>query len=397
MSMLESYLAGKYGRGCRTVSWKALNKDILPGYEPGRIDLPGSRRSALNSELETLALSGYITLKKYKSERSFTLYSVVFTAKMEDLCRLYGIRTKKMLADDVTAVLEQARVTSVPLKAWKEDQLRRVMEGSPDAVFWSRGISRLEMIRAVTIADAILLNKENIYIRDISKRVLGNSKAFRGNVKTKACALLKLCSEPGILEEFEDVKKRLGKNTSILTMYHVLSTPDYVFSCGSMEICTPDGEFSFHSMPYVFSSDAMERYTGIKILTENFITIENKTTYEDFDEEGFTKFFTGGFPGYTEKEILLKIYKDNPGVHFYHWGDIDAGGFRIFNNIKMYVPSVRPFNMDVCDLIKYDAYTDTLTENDRKALSVFTTGEFSETAKYMLKNNVKLEQESLYA
>ena len=397
MRDIERYLADKYRSGRKGISWKNLASDILPGYVPGRYDLDHSQRDKLNNALARLADAGYVTLRKYKAERAFTLYSVTFTDKMESLCGQYGIKTKCGIAKDVLDTLLPLRLSSPGISRWRDEQVSMAQTGQPDRRFWNDSCAAGDIGRAVLLADAIIRNKEEIYIRDLSKMVLGDSKAFSGKVKEKAEALLEKCSDSDALEKMADMKSRYGRGANIFLVYNVVSTPRHIPAFGDIEITTPFCVIDSRSMPYVFLSDAINKYQRIRIKTPDFITIENQTTYEDFFEDGYTKFYVGGFPGYAEKELLAKIYRDNPDVTFHHWGDIDCGGFRIFDNIRRYIPTLVPYNMDVDTLSKYADFAAPLTVNDKRYLLSADVEPFRELADYMVRHDMKLEQESVYA
>lgn len=397
MRDIKKYLSKKYKKGRAGVTWKNLSADILPGYAPGRIDLDSSRRDELNKELEAIAASGYIILRKEKKERAFTLYSLRFTEKMEDMCVQFGIRTKKSIANSIIDILSHVALTSPAVIRWQQEQLELAQGGTPDREFWNDSCDTEEIRKAVIMADAIIQNKEEIYIKNMAKRVLGDSKGFTGVVKTKACSLLEKCADADTLEELSKIREKMGKKASILALYNVVATPGYIPAFGKLGLSTPHGLITSNDMPYIFVSDTIEKYRHIRVGTPNFITVENRTTYEDFDEDGFTKFYVGGFPGYAERKLLLKIYEDNPEIRYFHWGDIDCGGFRIFNDIRKYIPVLSPYNMDKETLEKYSAYTTKLTESDRKHLPEITDPLFSDLSRYMLLHNIKLEQESIYA
>lgn len=393
------FLVNRYGKdGVRNISWKSLSEHVLPGYEPGRLDLPAEKRDRLNSRLEAMQSEGYVVLKRYRKERAFTLYSLSMTDRMELLCRTYGVMTAKACAEGIRSALGGICPVSDGLSRWVRRQMLRAEEGRPDRTFWRSADCFGTAADAVKMADAVIMNTEPVYVRDISKRVLGNSKAFSGKVKEKTQFLLEECSAPDILESLEERRRTLGRRASILDLYGVMQTPQMIPAYGTLEIDTSSGLIVSHMMPYVFVSDVLKRYRRIRIGTPKFITIENKTTYADFDAgEEFTKFYTGGFPGYAEKELLARIFADNPDIEYYHWGDIDGGGFRIFENISRCIPTLRPFNMDI-EMLKNNApYTEPLTESDRSRLLKIRDGRFAQLVSYMLENNVKLEQESFYA
>jgi Uncharacterized protein conserved in bacteria C-term(DUF2220)/Uncharacterized protein conserved in bacteria N-term (DUF3322) len=72
------------------------------------------------------------------------------------------------------------------------------------------------------------------------------------------------------------------------------------------------------------------------------LTIEN---YASFNrqvreiEDGNLVVYTGGFPSAGVVELLSKVLRASPAdVPFFHWGDIDAGGLRIFRYLEEKLP-----------------------------------------------------------
>ncbi|MHC2319792.1 hypothetical protein ACVIHC_006838 [Bradyrhizobium diazoefficiens] len=72
------------------------------------------------------------------------------------------------------------------------------------------------------------------------------------------------------------------------------------------------------------------------------LTIEN---YASFNrqvreiEDGSLVVYTGGFPSAGVVELLSKVLTSVPDdVPFLHWGDVDAGGVRIFRYLEESLP-----------------------------------------------------------
>ena len=86
----------------------------------------------------------------------------------------------------------------------------------------------------------------------------------------------------------------------------------------------------------------------------------------------------------------------NPEVSFFHFGDIDAGGFYIFEHLRQQTGvDFKPYHMDRETLLQYRRYTKKLTENDRKRLKKLVCGRFKDVIDYMLEHDCKLEQEAI--
>ena len=87
-------------------------------------------------------------------------------------------------------------------------------------------------------------------------------------------------------------------------------------------------------------------------------------------------------------------------VEVFHWSDIDLGGFRIFRRFRDELfPWAVPWRMDIRTLESYKDYCIPLgSESYRYHLRALTEDPayrcFSDTIRYMLDQNVRLEQEA---
>ncbi len=100
---------------------------------------------------------------------------------------------------------------------------------------------------------------------------------------------------------------------------------------------------------------------------------------------------TAGVPGTHETP-------ETP-VTFYHWGDLDLGGFQIFVHLKNLIPELQPLHMDVATLKENAKFGDTYDGKYRKRLQQLLDKEeyavFYEVIQAMLHLGIKLEQEAL--
>lgn len=62
--------------------------------------------------------------------------------------------------------------------------------------------------------------------------------------------------------------------------------------------------------------------------TPHLVTVENKTSFYRFGREDCSEIYLGGFANRHQVALLKRIYADNPGCCFWHFGDIDVGDFR---------------------------------------------------------------------
>lgn len=101
----------------------------------------------------------------------------------------------------------------------------------------------------------------------------------------------------------------------------------------------------------------------LKKITGRFtklMTIENLANYYWFlrkqEKAGETDcliFYTAGFLSKNQIRFLESIEKPE-SLAIHHWGDIDIGGLRIFQQLQGIFPSCQPYHMDVATFTKYE-------------------------------------------
>lgn len=126
------------------------------------------------------------------------------------------------------------------------------------------------------------------------------------------------------------------------------------------------------------------------------ITIENLTTFHSYEDKDAFAVYLGGYHNSIRRKLIRKIYELNPDKSYFHYGDIDAGGFNILLDLrsKTGIPFM-PVHMDVATLEEYKDYTRKLTENDKGRLKNLLGNGFDAVIHYMLEHDCKLEQEAI--
>lgn len=225
--------------------------------------------------------------------------------------------------------------------------------------------------------------REETFIRDFSVRVFGDSKLFETIIEK----VTKLLFQYGDFPQEETILKELN----------VVKNPGHVYfkGCGIITIGSQTVDLSQLKSDIAISSLLLDDLK-VKITGQRLVTIENLTTFNKFNEPDAFAVFLGGYHNSHRRNFIKRIYELNPEIEYFHYGDIDAGGFYILLHLreKTGIDFV-PYNMNTDTLRKNSAYTKKLTDNDRKRLENLLNTEFSETIMYMLENNCKLEQESM--
>lgn len=131
---------------------------------------------------------------------------------------------------------------------------------------------------------------------------------------------------------------------------------------------------------------------------KKIVTIENKANYISMPYEADTLYvFSHGYFSPLEREFLKKLQRalDGKGVEYYHSGDLDFGGVKIFEYIqKQIFPELQPMLMDVETYEKYEAYAEPIARESLKKLEKVDVPILEELVKKMLETGSGIEQES---
>lgn len=180
-------------------------------------------------------------------------------------------------------------------------------------------------------------------------------------------------------------------------LYNILKNPSYVYIKGNMVIQIRGQIIDLKELNYAFAISS-ENISSLKIHSiqaSKVITIENLTSFYDMEVKDSLLIYLGGYHNAIRRNFLFKIYdvlKDK--VSYYHFGDIDAGGFHIYLDLckKTKIP-FHTFKMDIATLQRYIEYAKPLTQNDRARLSKLKELYSNPVIDFMLENGIKLEQE----
>lgn len=245
------------------------------------------------------------------------------------------------------------------------------------------------------MAAAVLENEEEIYIRDFSIKLFHNSKTAE-ELRSKVESMFYRYGE---FEEKEHILEENG----------IVNTPTYVCIKGCAEIVLGEQHIDLRNIrgDLALSSETLKDLSSVAVTGRKIITIENLTSFHDFNDNEYFVIYLGGFHNRTRRNFLKKVYDDNPDSLYFHFGDIDAGGFYILNHLREKTGiRFKPVYMGKEILEKFRAFTKPLSQSDRKRLEDLIEKykdeddrEYaeicSEAAEYMLINNCKLEQEAV--
>ena len=229
--------------------------------------------------------------------------------------------------------------------------------------------------------------------RDFSVRVLNDSKKF-ATIRSSLITILKDFDDETNFEDFEN-------EDQILEHYNIEKNSTYVLVKNNLKFKINNQEIDLNKLGFEFSlSDEMIK--ALEIIPSVFkriITVENLTSFYKLDDKEAIIIYLAGFHNHTKQLLLKKLYKQYPNIEYYHFSDIDVGGFRIYNHLvnSTKIPFI-PYKMGIEELNSNSNHK-SLTDNDIKSLKEMIDkpefAQFKNVIKFMLDNNIKLEQESL--
>ena len=232
--------------------------------------------------------------------------------------------------------------------------------------------------------------------REMSEAVLHDSKQWEKIYRKKVCGILEHTGrydEP--LAELEEERER---QTALLEEFYIYSNPAYIYLKGDARICLEDGRELriYHDLPMSIPFETFQKAKSIHIRDAALMTVENLTSFHRLEREHIFYLFLSGYHTRTKQALLQRIARENPGLSWHHFGDLDPDGLAIAGHLIR--KTGLPFQlcaMGVQELQRFQTYAKPLEAPDRaKAEAMIKQGSsYAGILRYMLEHNCKLEQE----
>ncbi|MDD6442602.1 MAG: DUF2220 family protein, partial [bacterium] len=388
--LLDTYESSSLSRGEneRTIHIEVrFTKAFLPAY----FDESSGEYEKIHLMMQQLEDRKLIQILWKDNKKGHVILKV--RLNVEEVDRAYAYVKRVPKADRVTdniAMLEGMRKqTDTPVcKTFIEYLLARLRTNKPVKEFIQ--LDDLEETRKLLLAvQAVENNKKQLYLREFSIVTFQDSKIFEqmvGKVHRIFC-------------RFDNGQKSKDL-AEWLSEHNIYQTPNFVYLKGEAGIRIREEEMSLSAFKQglgVSGADIDEIEIIKTAQIEKVVTIENLTTYFHWNEPDSLMIYLGGYHNAIRRNLLKKVYAAFPEASYYHFGDIDAGGFEIYRDLceKTGIPfQMYYMNLDI--LRKYEKYGKPLTDHDRKRLEAMQGQEdLQELIAYMLEHNVKLEQECI--
>ena len=377
---IKSYENSAYGNGLSS-SPRRITFDLNKKYP----DYGGSRFYELTEEIEKVAFQLYEEgLVEFSNKSIYGKRKLEFVNNEKNIEKIYHELQRKSLKEKKEKYL-------LYLEKYDDSFLTEFYNVIKKKVQNNKGLSPYlktndveDLENVMKILQGMKNQEEEISFRKFSEKVLGDTKKLE-KYKNKIYHIIKDFYDDSI-ENVDDA----------FELFYIRKNPAYVYLKGNAIFQINNQVIDLNEMNHYFvlPSSCIKDLKIKRMDAKQVMTIENLTSFHDVSLKDTFFIFTNGFHNHAI-EVFLKCLYDFLGekVLYFHFGDIDAGGFHIYESLikKTQIP-FQTYKMNVDMLKKYKAYTKPLTENDRKRLLLIEESH-QEVIDYMLKHNVKLEQE----
>lgn len=358
--------------------------EVYKDYAKNNADI--SEKQGINEAVSVLTDMGFITadyLKFSDDIEKIYLSEEKLDAIYEYLKEEHSVIPQSTISKRVHEIVEKYICTGEIVNKYCESILAQIED--------PRCILVPEQIEAnLKMYSFLEKNKEHLYVREASVLVYGDSKWFENNNYEEVCTFMRTATGR-IREEGE-------RNDAILSFFYVTPAEQEIFIKGNWRIEWEQYVLDvskFQGGIAIASSD-VQSIKNVRVNSESVMTIENKTSFQRLKDGDLAMMYLGGFANRHQIEFLKKVISDNPNVRYYHFGDIDVGGFLIHKHLcretakkfELYCMGIQ----QLCDM-RFRHCLRELKDNDMSRIGALMDELYYDAIKYMQEHNVKLEQE----
>ena len=207
-----------------------------------------------------------------------------------------------------------------------------------------------------------------------------------------------------VLKQYSPLYEEGMSDEELLTAHGILTYAQTLEFKGAVSYRIDDGPaISTAAQIYgtMFNKQTLENAVPISIVgIRQIMTIENKANYEKMQFRPDTLYiFCHGFFSPPERKFLSRVVAlAGTDTEYFHWGDMDYGGIRIFKFLqKNLFPKLKPWKMDVTDykMALQMGASISLETDKRERFEQMDAGVLTPLKEAILKNGKEIDQELL--
>lgn len=373
-----------------------IQKKILPEY----FDESTLQFDIIHEQLEQLEEKGYIRLiwKNRKTGHILEKCELVLE-RTDEIYRLLRRKPRNKKEQEIRQICEQYKGKAQELDQFLDWILKRLDENGSIRKYVNMEEPE-EFVRICELIWRILKNEKECFLREFSIRHFHDSKAAEKEIEKAVHIIVGFSADHQMAELHTE---------EVLEEFNIYRNPSWLMMKGTGYFhCGEGGQISeinlkaFSGGIGLSNQDIEKICWSREIKPEKILTIENLTSFHQWDpaknKETVLGIYLGGYHNHIKRLFLQQLYDAYPDAEYYHFGDIDCGGFRIWKDLcqKTGIP-FRTLCMDTQTYSGNLQYGRELTEQDRRYLAGMMADPFFEGQRElfqkMLKEGKKLEQE----
>ncbi|ASA22370.1 Wadjet anti-phage system protein JetD domain-containing protein [Paenibacillus donghaensis] len=404
---LVSALLDKYERSSFFYKEKRPTRRImLKLYDGGQTEFPQydieqyEKRIVINFAVQALYEAQLVSYRWMKGEENHIIAEVWLN--FENISSAYSLIGRQPKGDVVDEVyLELLKSIDKVRSGWAKQFLRDTY----DIISRKRSIGnrlpvdrneRSDLLSAICFIDQ--MGELEMLERVFSLQCFGDSKRFEKAIRARLL---------GILSKYLDYEDD-NTDEELLRQVGITKYPEQLEFCGQVTMLFDSGIVDFSQLIFggvVNSKDFQRGQLKTSPTINRVISIENRANYIDYihkqkNEHEMVVFHGGQFSPTKRKFLLAVAASMSSTSKWYHWGDIDYGGFTMLARLRREINcNVIPYRMDKSELIRYSSLTASVESNYiEKLCNLKRHSELADCSPcidYMIENHVKLEQEAM--
>ncbi|TKI56796.1 DUF2399 domain-containing protein [Brevibacillus antibioticus] len=392
-----NYLLDRYehsanyrGTSKRSVILK-VNSKLFPSYWD---DSSPDFRNSFHLALKELTAQNAISYSWNKHAIGIEVDKITLSlSNIENVYKIVDRTPKSSLEDQLRSAVNQWH-HKLPLWCNEFIEAMRAALDSKTTLPIGLKYESIELLLDIFKLLTSLNSNDVIPKRVISSKLFGDSKYIENNLEQK---LIKL------LRKFHPLTNFNNENEELLGLVGISSNADHIFLSGPLTLKYLGNllNLDFFKPDVGVPSSLIAEADIYELRAKRVLTIENKTTFYLLASKENTDtllIYLGGFHNQVRQKFLAKLWASAPNIEFAHWGDIDLGGFKIFQLLSTGsgVPIV-PYKMDLETYHTFYTHGQEMTHEYMSKLKLLLNSEeylvFHSLIREMLVKRFRLEQE----
>ncbi len=396
-----------------------VNRKTLPEY----FDETSLEYDRIHSQLLEMEERGYVRLVWKAGKTGHILEKCIL--ETETAPEVYALLHRTSKNEKIAQMLDICREFQGKgqilggFLAWCEERLTK-----GESLQGYASIEEPEQFRETCyLMHTIENNQEEIFLREFSIKYFHDSKTAEKSIG-HAAALLRDFSGNRTMLHGEGSEAMLDVSMTaeeVLEEFHISKNPGWIMmkGCGRFLIASsdpfcPSGQSNaaldisaFPGGIGISSEDIPFIQWDVQVRPMAVITIENLTSFHRWHDPRYLAIYLGGYHNRAKREFLKQLANSFAAgeegkreVQYFHFGDTDAGGFKIWKNLCIRTGiCFKTYRMDLETFRTYAPYGRELTKHDRGELEKMREDPFFEGQRelftLMLEKDRKIEQECI--